>query len=612
MHRGSRLAAVLILAAVALECSPDDGGTTPGDASREDARREDGAVDVPCDCGPDEICVPGLGCRDCWPDRTICVGNEVWQCTADGRVGSLVESCAAGETCQNGICLDLCERAEDEPSNVGCHFYAVDLDSGVSPTEGLDACAEQYAVAIANMNDFDVQVDVYRNTARFGDPVAEEIVATVVVPPDDLVQIDLPQREVDGAMGQNGAYTPNGGSGTFVSSHAYRLESNAPVVAYQFQPIVQTYSNDASVLVPRQALGEKYWLLSWPAANHCSVPSLGPLGKPWHGAVTIVGVYENTNVTVVPSHPVAPSGGDSGLEILQTPAGERIDLVIGPYDVVNLESDVPVATGPIDCLSYADQDGDFSGTLVTADRPIAVFAGSEASFGYDEVLPASPGGGTCCADHLEEQFFPVTALGWKYVVSRSPVRSFGTSYEEPDLYRVLATVNGTVVTTSLAAPFDRFELDEGQWATFYADTGFTAEAVGGAVLLVQYLVAAEYVLPEPMGDPSTIVFPAAEQHRNQYVFLVPTTWEDNYMALALPEGTAVDLDGAPATGGDCERRPIGELDGTTYEQLTCLLSEGVHRVEAPEPFGLSVYGYFTAGSYGYPGGADVDIINPII
>jgi hypothetical protein len=27
--------------------------------------------------------------------------------------------------------------------------------------------------------------------------------------------------------------------------------------------------------------------------------------------------------------------------------------------------------------------------------------------------------------------------------------------------------------------------------------------------------------------------------------------------------------------------------------------------------GLSVYGYYNVGSYGYPGGSDVKIINPI-
>jgi hypothetical protein len=398
-----------------------------------------------------------------------------------------------------------------------------------------------------------------------------------------------------------------------VSSHAYRIESSAPIVAYQFQPVVQTYSNDASILIPRQALGEQYYVMSWPAGNHCSVPSLGSLGLAWRGTITIVGVHEATHVTVYPSHPVGASDGDSGVTVPQTPAGSPMEFEIGPYDVVNLESDVPVVGNYVQCLSYADQDGDFTGSHIVASRPIAVFAGTEASFGWHESLPPAPGDGDqCCADHLEDQMFPVTALGWDFVVTRSPVRSSSSGAPEPDLYRVLATEDSTVVVTSLAPPYDRFELDEGQWATFHATTGFTAQSMGGAVMLGQFLSAADYVTPDPMGDPSFTVFPAAEQHRSEYVFLVPTTWEDNYMVLAMPEGTDLTIDGSSTLPAGCSVDPLGVLGSTTYQQLTCLMSEGVHRVEASEPVGLTVYGYFTAGSYAYPGGSDVEIINPLI
>jgi hypothetical protein len=41
------------------------------------------------------------------------------------------------------------------------------------------------------------------------------------------------------------------------------------------------------------------------------------------------------------------------------------------------------------------------------------------------------------------------------------------------------------------------------------------------------------------------------------------------------------------------------------------MNEGVHTVSSDEPFGLTVYGYYNVGSYGYPGGSDVKIINPV-
>src|SRR5690606_31395894 len=143
------------------------------------------------------------------------------------------------------------------------------------------------------------------------------------VAPDDLEQIDLPQREVDGSMGQNGSYVPNSGSNTFVSSHAYRIESNGPVVAYQFQPIIQQFSNDASILIPRQALGDQYYVLGYPTANPCGPPPGDPLHNesvPDHTSITIIGVHPDTRVQVFPTHPVAASGGDSGSSIPATAA----------------------------------------------------------------------------------------------------------------------------------------------------------------------------------------------------------------------------------------------------------------------------------------------------
>ncbi len=560
--------------------------------------------------------MPDVGCADCFPGHTYCVDGDVYACNEDGTGGELAEECTGNDVCHNGFCLSPCERSDQIPSNVGCHFYAVDLDNeAVTGAIQNDAQAQQFAVAIANVNDYAVEVQVFKNVARYGEPIQEELVAGVTVGAMNLEQINLPQREVDGSMGQNGMYIPNSGSDTFVSSHGYRIETNGPVVAYQFQPVIQQFSNDASILIPRQALGERYYVLGWPTANPCGSPPGDPLhieSVPDNTSITIIGVHPDTHVQVLPTHPVAASGGDSGVSIPATDRGEPIEVTVGPYDVVNLASDQPKVS-IVQCFEFLDRDGDFTGSQVISDKPVIVFSSLERGIGTGGAeVPDPPGwdGETCCTDHLEQQMFPVTALGWDFAISRSPVRSNMGSYEEPDLYRVLATVDGTVVTTSLAAPNDQFTLDAGQWRTFHSYTGFTLRSEGGAVMVGQYLLSQGYV-PGGNGDPTFVVFPAADQHRDQYVFLVPTTFEDNYMVLSAPEGAGVEIDGLSEFGPECETRPIGVLEGVSYEQVTCRLDEGVHSITASEPVGLTVYGYYNVGSYGYPGGSDVKIINPI-
>lgn len=628
MRGKHHLILVCLVSAIALgACGPsaggdDDGGNAcPNRCTAFGWERcvEPGVYEVPIRCEDGQICDPELGCTVCLPDLAYCgADNEVWQCNGDGTGGTLVMQCPAGEVCSNGTCTTPCQRALSEPSNVGCDFWAVDLDNeAVSSPVNNDAAAQQYSVVIANNQTYEVQVQVLKNAGRVGGPLQEEVVLNTTVAPGSIRQLDLPMREVDGTMGQNGPYVRGSGSQTFVSPHAYHIITSGPVVAYQFNPIIQQFSNDASILIPIQALGFHYYVFGWPTANPCGPPP-GQFGHfesiPDRTSITVLGVEDNTTVTVRATHPIAASGGDSGIAIPATPAGTPLTFTINRYDVVNLASDQPSV--PIqECFNYLDRDGDFTGSLVTSNKKIAVFTGLERGIGLGGANPPpAPGweqGETCCTDHLEEQLFPTTALGREFVVSRSPVRSTDPSWKEPDVYRVLASEDGVQVTTSLGGDLASFTLNAGEFKPLWADRGFTLSA-SGAVTVGQVLISQQRIPQGGIGDPSLLIFPAAEQHRKDYVFLVPTTFAVNYFVLAKPVTGTFTVDGQSlGEFPDCTRAPIGTVQGIAYEQVTCRISEGKHTVEGSEPFGLSVYGYYNVGSYAFAGGADVKIINPI-
>ena len=569
-------------------------------------------------------CEYGVGCVDCQEGEHYCRENTVMVCNSNHEL-VVDHDCPEQEACLFGQCVNRCHPSMLTTSNVGCEFWAVDLDNEAVVTMGMtnDAAAQQFAVVIANVNNFPVTAYAYKNVARFGEAVAETAVQPqngigmpIQVPAKSLVQIDLPMREVDGCMGQNGQYTMYSGSGTFVSSHAYRIVTDGPVVAYQFNPIIQQFSNDASILIPTQALGQHYYVLGYPTANPCSMAGFSQPSIPDHTSVTIMGITPNTVVNVYPTHRIKASGGDSGIAVPETNAGQMLTFTIGPYDVVNLESWQLENGSQTECIQAAQvHSGDFTGTRIESTAPVAVFSSLERGAGTGGVqIPEPPGwdGQTCCTDHLEQQMFPTRALGWNYVISRSPVRSTDSSYKEPDIYRVLATENGTIVNTSLSAPFNSFTLNAGEFKAFWAQEGFTLTATGGAVMVGQFLVS-QGLVPGGIGDPSFLIFPAADQHRDNYVFLIPDTFRDNFMVLVKPDGTDIILDGASLGEfpTNCTTANIGMLDSVNYSQLTCRLSEGIHTIETSNPVGLSVYGYYNVGSYAYPGGSDVKIINPI-
>lgn len=599
----------------------DDGGNCPNRCTAFGWEHclEPGVYEVPIRCEADQICIEEIGCTVCPPELTYCgADNEVWQCNGDGTAGTPVMTCPAGEVCSSGECTTPCERALAEPSNVGCDFWAVDLPNEAVRTPVMnDAAAQQYSVVIANNQDYEVQIQVLKNTGRVGGALQEEVVVNTTVAPHGIRQVDLAQREIDGTMGQNAGYMIGTGSNTFVSPHGYHVITSGPVVAYQFNPIIQQFSNDASILIPIQALGRHYYVFGWPTANACGPPPGDPLyleSIPDRTSITILGVEDNTAVTVNATHPITASGGDTGFSIAATPAGQPITFTINRYDVVNLESDQPSV--PIqECFNYLDRDGDFTGSLVTSNKKIAVFTGAERGIGTGGATPPpGPGweeGDTCCTDHLEEQLFPTTALGREFVISRSPVRSTDPNWDEPDVYRVLSSEDGVTITTNLPAPQDVFTLNAGEFKPLYSDRGFTMTA-SGPVTVGQVLLSQERIPSGGIGDPSLLIFPAAEQHRKDYVFLVPSTFSVNYMVLAKPVTGSFTIDGQSlGEFPDCVRAPVGTVQGITYEQVTCRVNAGPHTVEGDQAFGLSVYGYYNVGSYAFAGGADVKIINPI-
>jgi hypothetical protein len=263
-------------------------------------------------------------------------------------------------------------------------------------------------------------------------------------------------------------------------------------------------------------------------------------------------------------------------------------------------------------------DGDFTGTTVSSDKPVVVFTSGERGIGFGGAMNVvNPPGWDpmtdriCCTDHLEEQLFPVTALGREFAIARSPIRSTDPTWKEPDIVRVVATVDNTTVHTSLAAPYNSFTLQANKQLTFAATTGFTLSS-DKAIQVGQILVSQQFIPMGFIGDPSLLMIPAAEQHRKQYVFLVPSTFRDNYIVLARPAAANITFDGMPlAALPGCYTGPIGTVAGTPYDQISCKVSEGQHTMAGDVPFGLSVYGYYNVGSYAFVGGSDVKIINPI-
>ena len=632
---------VLVLACGLAACSKGQGdlcesGTKVCLENKYQECGDDGRTWVELDdcAAADQICIVGMGCSACFPGARTCLEQDIVRCRPDGSGYDVLATCdgAAQETCFGGDCLDACELAAVSRDYEGCEYWAVDLDNAVVATQGA-ASAQQYSIVVSNASalDADVRVEIMCTDADAARPATPctvgqpyTVVGPVRLAPGDLRILDLDPREVDGSSRPE----LNDGPGTFKSKHAYRIVSNAPLIAYQFNPLenVGVFSNDASLLLPSEALSSSYLVASWPQTLARTEQSETNAGIDLRAFLTIVGLEDDTTVEVRLSTAILGGGG-----LGPAAAGEVITFTLDRFEVANLESD--------------GFNADFTGSSVFArdNKRIAVFTGSEASDAprFDTLATRS-----CCADHLEEQVFPLDSFGTHFVLTKTPLRSrlvdaagwdVAVVPDEPEYWRILAAEDGTVVRTTLPVPQDEIVLARAASVILEAERDFLMTSSAPiAVLQVpasQQATGIPSTLADgqrpPGGDPSLIWVPPVEQWRNRYLFLVPNKYAFDFLLIAAPATTRLYYDNLPIDMVlTCERDPIGlqaPPDGgppVEYVATRCQLSfpmpggpglqdDGVHLLtsEGGERFGLIVWGWDSFVSYGYPGGSNVDRIN---
>jgi hypothetical protein len=582
----------------------------------------------------DLACASGtMGCRPCRPGSTTCGGSNadrVDTCRFDGSGFDPGPVCVGdGKACRHGICDDLCAVARARKSNIGCEYWAAHLDNA-RISASLNATAQQYAVVVSNpQNDVAANVTIEQDDAKIGEPAKLRVVAKARVTAQNLEVFLLGPRWVDGSTDIAG----NGETHTAVSRHAYRITSDVPIIAYQFNPLenVNVFSNDASLLKPVEAMEGRYVVVGWPQTIARDSDPNKDFAIDLRQFLTIVGTRKDTDVTIKTTADIVGGGG-----INATNKGSTLTYKLQPFEVLNLE------TGSF--------HADFTGTLIDASQPVVVFSGSEASDAphWDDFAERA-----CCADHLEEQLDPARTAGRRFVIARSPnraraVRFAGASgvgeFDEPDFVRIVTVTDGvTHIRTNLPKETgldDIYLKGPGEFREIEMHQDFTIESDGAVHVSIVQSSQEAAGIPRgyPGGDPSLLLVPPIEQFRNDYVFLTPDKYAFDFVTVMAPKGTQLLFDGAPFDADACSqafvppaKSPVtGQVNGEGFDVWRCQLSfpvydetkpetkrlgpgrqnDGVHRLQASRPVGLVVYGFDAYVSYAYAAGTELESLTP--
>jgi hypothetical protein len=589
------------------------------------------AVDCP------QLCSDALGCVQCTPGQTFCKDGNVWVCDEAGNPGSEVAQCSGATTCVGGACVDACADAAASKSYIGCEYWAVDLDNAIEvmcnlalngectallqvngscsgynvpglvpmtlpaclrtqgnttytagrcdPPDGgcpnnyqcnqtapmcvLDAQHSPFAIVVSNPHAKDVNVTV---TGAGGQTIMKTVTAG---------QVEAIQPQLNNAIPDQSL------SGTELAKRAYKVTSELPIVAYQFNPLdnVNVFSNDGSLLIPRSAFDTDYYAMSWPTLDR---RTLTPNKDRYYGYVAIVAAADNTQISVTPKATVRASATQQTIA-----ANATVTFTLDAFDVLQLE---------------ADADGDLTGTHIvsTNGTPIGVFGGHmAAAFGETTAPNATHTSGPCCADHLEEMMFPSSTWGKGFAIARSEKRT-----NESDVLRILAQKPGTTVTfTPAPASGTCGTLGPGEFCQVKIQ-GDTEIVASEPVLVGHYLQSSMwrnnpfFGVPTYIGtgDPSMAIAVPSEQFRKDYTILVPAQYAKNYVSIAAPATGGVNVDGQPVT---LTTFP----GGGTYRAARVMLSAGQHTITCADGCGITVYGYSDAVSYMFAGGLD---LKPIV
>jgi hypothetical protein len=364
--------------------------------------------------------------------------------------------------------------------------------------------------------------------------------------------------------------------------HGINVTANAPVSVYglDYEPTLSA----AFTGYPTALLGTNYCVL---ARAGSKPPYMGTYYSSW-SECAIVATADNTTVTITPSATAGLSGLSGG----------------GPFTNV-------LDQGQTYQVRSSNYTNDVTGTMISSDKPVAVFAGANVAY--------VPDTNTQAGNPLVQQQIPVSDWGTEALALSFAGRLNGASY------RILVAKNDTVtsVTGGVITVLNE-NLPFGPW-TVITNNG-TVSVTNQAGQFYDIIVdgPVEFQATQPIevaqfangeisdtpanryGDPCEMLLPAVDHYlQTNIVFCPPNDNEsgdfaENYLNIIVVQSsitnTMVDGTNLPATSF----KEIG-TSGFYGTQIT-LTTTGSHKVTSSQPVGVEAYGWGNTDAYGYFGG----------
>lgn len=565
-----------------------DGGAI--DASTRDAALADAARP---DAGPPI----GSGCSADLRDVLDAVGGVLYECPSD-------------QGCSEGRCVDPCTAASATRGTIGCEFR---VPTPPAYPAVLPPC---HAMFVANAWPLPAHVTVSRGATSY-DVTSFGRIVDNTRPESEWAPVPaegIPQGAVavlflssdPASVLEEGSrpslacpITPAIDAATTVATgtaDTFRVTSDVPVRAYDMLPYggARSHVPSAQLLLPANAWGTEYVVLDAPPGTH-DVP--GPM---W---MQIVALEDATSVRVHP-RVALPAGGDL------------------PAIAADTTATITLSAGQL--AQWEVGTADPTGTLISADHPVAVLTGNR----FLRLQPVPGPGG----DSTHQQLLAADALASEYVAAPYETRRADLAPEVVP-YRIVGAIDGTTLTFEPPIAGAPDHVDRGAVVELASADPFIVRSQDAAhpFAMAQMMTTANIEggsrpgATDPdfsanLGDEEFVVLFPPGQFLDEYVFFSDPSYATTNLVIVRSRGESgfapVTIDCLGEVGGFRAIGSSGQYEMTTIDLIRADVpvgscANGRHVASSALPFGLIVWGLDAYSSYAYPAGGNARALNEI-
>lgn len=327
-----------------------------------------------------------------------------------------------------------------------------------------------------------------------------------------------------------------------ITNTGVHIVSSAPITLYGLNRTTET--TDGFLALPYEALGDKYVILT----------ARGRLGSSsiYGSQFTALATEDNTTVTIIPS----------------VSTGSRIAWQ--PYNITLNQGQV------YQLMDKTSNEADLSGTILMADKPIAVFSGHRCAY-----VPVT----YQACDYLLEQIPPTDSWGMEFSVFRLAGRAYG------DTLRMITFTDNTEIRINGVLTF---VLNKYQVAEMIMSQHSFIQS-NAPILVAQFANGSDF--DGLTGDPFMMLITPSEQLTNNARVVLPfPSFSYNYLNVIAPQEAVgnITLDGFTIPSYYYSKIGTGN-----YYGVALTITAAPHILESSYNFAAYAYGFSNFESYGY-------------